>query len=238
MEQLYTDVLLLWKAWNAVSNMIYFQFLLLTFLGIENWEWALNSAVTLLKSKEFRLLYDICRVLIASNVHAYKIHKYTIIVLWPVLAVALLKIQVFWDVVLCRWVYSSWQFRGLWCLENTRNQSPNYIASHPWRPESSHVLYKILWCSEFRKEQNNWCLECLISGRIATEVCKWLSGHRRRDDQNLAKSLPLFRTAYVFRQVDSYRKMLPTSMDSSITLVSWSVFVTNCEIILIQCFWF
>jgi hypothetical protein len=112
MEQLYIDVLLLWKAWNAVSNMIYFQFCLLTFLEIANEEWALPSAVMLLKSKGFHLLYDICRVLTATNVHAYKIHKYTIIVLWHVLAVALLKIQVSWDVMLCHWVYSSLHLIG------------------------------------------------------------------------------------------------------------------------------
>jgi hypothetical protein len=53
------------------------------------------------------------------------------------LTAVLLRIQVFWNVLLCGWVDGSWNFQGLQYLQNMRKDSPNHKVSHPRTPEPS-----------------------------------------------------------------------------------------------------
>ena len=50
------------------------------------------------------------------------------------------RMQVFWDVTLCRWLCGSRCFKGFLCLNNVGNHSPMDTASHPRKVESLVTL--------------------------------------------------------------------------------------------------
>jgi hypothetical protein len=73
---------------------------------------------------------------------------------------ALLRVQVCWNVMLCLWVSGSWQFEGLWCLQNMGSRLPSNTMASPRRLESSvrnayHVIYSKTLLRCFWKFQEN-----------------------------------------------------------------------------------
>ena len=52
------------------------------------------------------------------------------------------EFQALWDVMMCHWVNSFWQFKGSYCLWKISNHYLNNIASHPSQFESPAALLR------------------------------------------------------------------------------------------------